>query len=263
MPGRATSAAHLATNAHAAANNRIAINDGPDTATVATILTAVGAARTEGKWAGMFGPWVKIPGITSGTTRTVPPSGIVAGLIAKADAIGSPNTPAAGENGQSRFALSLTQSAFVDADREDLNDAGFNVLIVKLGGVRVYGWRSLANPASEPQWVNLANSRLLMEIASLADDIGETFLFSEIDGKGRLTAAFGGALTGMLMPYYDAGSLYGASPNEAFIVDVGPSVNTTTTIANRELRAVIGIRPSPFAEMITIEIVKTQINQSL
>jgi phage tail sheath protein FI len=98
-----------------------------------------------------------------------------------------------------------------------------------------------------------------MEIAAFADEIGETFMFEEIDGQGRTVNAFGAALTSMLLPYWEIGSLYGATADQAFFVDVGPSVNTPTTIQNRELRAAISVRPSPFAEMITIEIVKQQI----
>jgi phage tail sheath protein FI len=265
MPGRTTTAAHTALNAHAGLNNRVAILDAPNVTSKATLLTALDAARSDGKWSAMFWPWDTVPGTTSapGTDRTVAPSGRVAGNIARTDALGSPNTPAAGENGQSTYATGLSQVAFADADREDLNDAGLNVSIIKYGGVRTYGWRSVANPSSEPDWVNFANSRLLMEIAARAESIGEGFMFMEIDGQGRLTSQFGAALTAVLMEYWQLGSVYGIAPDEAFVVDVGSSVNTPTTLANRELRAVIGIRPSPFAEMITIEIVKSQITQSL
>lgn len=100
-----------------------------------------------------------------------------------------------------------------------------------------------------------------MQIAAEADALGETYLFDEIDGQGRLIASYGGALTAMLMPYWNIGSLYGTTAEEAFQVDVGPSVNTPTTIADKQLRALVMVRPSPFAEMITIEIVKQQINE--
>jgi hypothetical protein len=102
-----------------------------------------------------------------------------------------------------------------------------------------------------------------MEIAALSDAIGESFLFEEIDGQGRLFSKFGSALTGMLMPYWIAGSLYGQSPDQAFIVDVGPSVNTPTTIADNQLNAAIALRPSPFAEWINININKQLVTQSL
>lgn len=263
FPGRTTVNAHLALQAHALANNRIAILDAPNVAVKATLLTSLDGVRGNGKWSGMFWPWDTVPGVVDATDRVIAPSARVAGNIARVDASGSPNTPAAGENGQARYANGLSQVAFSDADREELNLEGLNVSIVKYGGVRTYGWRTTVDQLVEPNWVNLGNSRLVMEIAARADGIGEGFLFDEIDGQGILTGAFGAALTAMLMEYWTVGSLYGVSPTEAFIVDVGPDVNTPVTIGNLELRAVIAIRPSPFAEMITFEIVKTPVTQNL
>jgi phage tail sheath protein FI len=263
FPGRTTVNAHLALQAHALANNRIAILDAPNVSTKATLLTQLDSIRANGKWSGIFWPWEIVPGVTSGVSRTVSPSARIAGNISRVDAAGSPNTPAAGENGQAAFSSGFAQPAFSDADREDLNEAGMNVSIMKYGGVRTYGWRTAANPLVEPDWVNLGNSRLLMEIASRSDEIGEMYIFQEIDGQGILTAKFGGSLVAMLMGYWNAGSLFGTTATEAFFVDTGPSVNTPTTIQNLELRAIIGIRPSPFAEMITIEIVKSQVTQTL
>jgi phage tail sheath protein FI len=205
----------------------------------------------------MFAPWVVCPGVVANTTRTVPPSPFVAGAISRADSLGgSSNAPAAGINGQALYVTALSAAQLTDSDRETLNTAGVNALIMKYGGVRIYGWRSLANPSTEPEWANWGNARLITEIVALADQIGEGFLFDEIDGQGRTISAFGAALTGILMPFWDIGSLYGATPDQAFVVDVGPNVNTPTTIQNRELRAVIMVRPSPFAEMVTIELVK-------
>jgi hypothetical protein len=67
----------------------------------------------------------------------------------------------------------------------------------------------------------------------------------------------------VLMAYYIDGSLYGATPDEAFSVDVGPDVNTSVTLAAGELRAVLTVRMSPFAEVVRIEIVKVSIEQTL
>jgi phage tail sheath protein FI len=265
-PGRTTGQAHLDLQAHAAANNRTAILDPPDTITEATLLSMVDAANgTNGRWSGVWGPWLRVPGVVPNTSRTVPPSALIAGKIAASDALsGSPNKPAAGsQRGVAKYVTGLTQPAFADSVRENLNTQGFNAIITKYGLIEIYGWRSLADYQNEAAWNNFGNSRLVMQIAGLADQIGETFIFEEIDGQGRTINAFGAALVGMLMPYYDLGSLYGTSPDQAFVVDVGPSVNTPTTIANKELRAKIAIRPSQFAEMITIEIVKALVTESI
>jgi hypothetical protein len=67
----------------------------------------------------------------------------------------------------------------------------------------------------------------------------------------------------VLTGYYNAGSLYGETPDDAFSVDVGESVNTPSTLAAGELRAVITMRMSPFAERVVIEIVKVSVDQSI
>lgn len=264
MPGRTTSAAHGDLIEHGAANNRSPLLDAPDSNVKATLLAATTPLYSPAsKWAAIFGRWLIAPGTVPSTLRTVPPSALVAGAIARNDAAqGNSNTPAAGINGQAQYVSALTGAQPTDLDLEALNAAGFNSIITKYGGVRIYGWRSLANPSSESAWVNWGNSRLIMEISSKADEIAEAFLFDEIDGQGRKLSEFGGALTGMLIPYWSQGSLYGAVADEAFQVDVGPGVNTPTTIANHELRAVILLRPSPFAEMITIELVKAQVTDN-
>lgn len=265
FPGRTTSVAHLALTAHAVANNRIAILDAPDTNTKATIDALLTSIRLNGRWGGIWGPWVKCPGVVANTFRTIPPSPFVAGKMAKADASsGHPNTPAAGENGVADYVTDLSVPTFTDTERDLLNTAGFNSIITKYGTVRIYGWRTVADPvvASETAWASLGGSRMVMQVAALADLIGEQFIFDPIDGQGRKINEWGSALTGAIMPYWDLGALYGKTADEAFVVDVGPSVNTPQTIQDRQLKAAIGIKPSPFAEMIVIEIMKALITES-
>lgn len=266
FPGRLVNAGYTALMNHAAVNNRVAILDGPNTNVKSTITTVINAiVQTNSKYSAMFGPWLTTPGITPGTIRTLPPSPMVCGLIAKTDALkGTANAPAAGSDGIPKYVTKVAVDPFLDSDRQDLSITyGFDPIIMKNGRPRIYGWRTLASSVTDPNWINLGNVRLIMEIAAKADVIGEEFMFDEIDGQNRLITRWGGALTGMLMPYYEAGSLFGASPAQAFVVDVGPSVNTPQSLANLELRAAIAVRPSPFAEMITIEVVKQRIDQSL
>lgn len=263
MPGRTTQQAHVDLLEHAVARNRNAILDAIDTATAATHITSASNARTaNARYGALFAGWLKIPGITPGTTRLVPPSALVAGRIAFMDALGSPNVPAAGVNGESTYAIGINNPV-LESDRESLNNVGVNVIRMQYGVPRIYGWRSLANPVTETQWLPFGNVRLLMEIAALADEIGEQFLFAEMDGQRRTVNRFGAALTGMLIPYWEEGSLYGLTPGEAFAVDVGTSVNTPATMANNELRAILSLRMSPFAEMVTIEIVKVPITEGV
>lgn len=246
---------HASLLAHAAANNRIALLD-PDPASAAAALVTLGDGFKDdptARYGAVFAPSVVVPGLTSADTRTVPASSIVAGIIARNDAAYTANVASAGVKGESRFGIDLT-TRYTDAEREDLNDAGIDALRVMLGGVRVYGYRTLADMNSG--WGSLSNARLNMEITAKAEEIGERYLFTQIDGRRVTISQFGADLTGMLLPYYDAGSLYGTTKSDAFYVDVGSSVNTDATIAAGELHAVLALRMSPFAEYVLIEIVK-------
>lgn len=263
-PGRDTEAQHVILAEHARSTNRIALGDAPDTDVVAT-LTGLGDGLTEeqARYIALFGPWVTVPGTTAGTTRDIPPSGIVAGIMARNDAAGiTPNQPSAGVLGQSNEGLTVTQ-AWTDDDRNTLNLNGINVLRAMYDGVRVYGFRTLADPDTDDAWVNLANARMIMAIQAQADAIAERFVFRQLDGRRHTVQEYGGALTGMLLPYWQQGSLYGANPNEAFRVDVGSNVNTDESMAAGELRANIGLRVSPFAEEVIIELVKTRTTEAV
>lgn len=264
FPGRTTDPAHTALLSHAALHNRVALLDLPDTRTPATLKTSVSNARTGyQRYGAAFSPWTVTSGVVRGTTRTIPPSVVVAGVIARNETPFGPDTPSAGARGILRTAIDLTQDGYSDDDREDLNEHGVNVILSRFGAIAIYGYRSLVAEAADPDWIGFANARLRMAITGEAQAIAENYVFQVIDGQGRTLSAFEGALTGMLLNFYNEGALYGPTPEEAFLVDVGPQVNTPETIANNELRALLNVRMAPMAELVTIEIVKTPVTQAV
>jgi len=266
MPGRTTPAAQANLMAHAATFNRVALIDGTDSGSKATLKSVAMGLRgvPNARHAAFFAPWAVVPGIIAGTTRTVPWSAIEAGIIARNDAANSPNIAAAGiQYGQALYPIALSQPKFSDADREELNSTGVNMAVQQFGGIMAYGYRTLTDPNLDPNWLQFSNARLYMAIVAQADAVGENYVFSQIDGKGVTIGAFGGALASMLNVFYNEGSLYGDSPDAAFAVDVGPSVNTPETISAGELHAVLRVKMSPFAELVVIEIVKRLITDIL
>jgi phage tail sheath protein FI len=262
IPGNITTANLQALVAHARAYNRQALLDGTDTASRSTLVTQAEALQGD-EYGAIFAPWVLIPGIVGNTSRTVPPSAVAAGLMARSDATQSPNVPAAGDNGRAKYAIGLSQVAWTDTDRQLLNDDNVNVFRQISGQVTLYGYRTLMNPNGDTSWQWLSNQRLRLKITAEAEKVAEGFLFDQIDGKGQKIAEFGGALSAVLLGYYNAGSLYGDTPSEAFSVDVGESVNTPTTLAAGELRAVLSMIMSPLAEVVKIEITKVPVGQAI
>lgn len=267
VPGRTTPETKLAVANHARDTNRIAVLATSNTANLATMTaeaTIAGIGDEAEEHASLFGPWVTIPGPLGVGTRLVSPEAIVAGTMALNDADGiSPNQPSAGQlYGQIDEALSV-EASFGDADRATLNINGVNLLRPMFGGVWIYGYRTLADPTTNPNWTNLGNARLFMAVQAQFDAVAERYVFRELDGQRHVINEFGGELTGQLVPFWRAGSLYGATPAEAFRVDVGVNVNTDATIANKQLRANIILKTSEFAEEVVLELVKARITEAL
>jgi phage tail sheath protein FI len=273
--GRTTTAAHTDTLAHAVANNRVAVLDLPDSPTVATITAAAvadrSAATINDTYGAAFAPWVVIPGLVPGTTRIVPPSALVAGKIAKMEANGgSPNKPAAGTpDGVSSFVIGLSQSQYdngsgPDVTRDAMYTLGVNQIVFRYGNYQVFGWRSLTDPNGANQdWINFGNRRLAMAMTAQGLKIMEGFILDEIDGQNRLFSRLNGQLAAMCGTYYTMGSLYGPTPESAFSVVTDSTVNTPTTINNREIHAAIAARMSQDGELVVLEIAKVPVNQSL
>ena len=258
-------AGYAAVVAHAYANNRVAVLDAPVGATGASALTTAAtqaqSGATDPSYASIFAPWLVAPGIGSNNpgsvapvfTRTVAPSALVAANMAANDTKNDCNVSAAGvQNGNAVYATDVT-ATFSASDRATLNTAGVNLIRNINGTVAIYGYRSLA---LDSNWVALNNVRFRMQILRDLDVVAEPFVFAEIDGKGQIFSRLGGAISGQCQLYWLRNSLYGNSVNDAFNVNVGPQVNTPTTIAAGQINAQVNLRMSPQAELVSIVVTK-------
>jgi hypothetical protein len=258
-PGQTTTTRHSQLVTHATLNNRVALLDLVDSAVQGTLTGNLPAYSASTRFAAAFAPWVIIPGATGLTTRTVPPSPMIAGLIAANDPTLGVDAASAGNQGVSNYAIGLSQVSWTDLVRQSLNAAGVNVIRNMQGSIRNYGWRSLANPSTDTNWLDFGNSRFFCGLTAELQQIGETFMFDNIDGQNGLTiTGFHDALAAALMIHFNQGDLFGDTADQSFLVDTGPAVNTLQTIANLELHAIVQVRMTPFAEWIQIQVVKRQ-----
>lgn len=259
-PGRTTTDGHKALITHAAANNRTAYLDVADSASESTMTTEAAALESYpgAEYAGLFGTWVTIPGIAQGTVRSVPGSAYAAGVTARADALeGTSGVMAAGEIAAAEYALDIKTptGGFTDDDYTDLNDAGVNMTRnFRVGGVQLYGFRSVTDDAD---WAQLQWTRLRVSLTARLEQIGQRFTFKP---ASRATFAdLNAALTAECLKDYNAGALYGDTPEEAFRVDTGDTVNTADTIAAGEIRANVFGRFAPGAELVLLSVVKVPV----
>lgn len=257
IPGRTTLTGQTQLLQHAKDKNRFALIDLANTGTVATLVAAALSLRALTNKLPRFGmiagPWVTAPGVNgAASTRTIPGCALYAALIARLEASGKmPNVPAAGANGIARYALGPAQT-FTDAQFDTLYSAGINTALVKAGAFRIYGFRTLVDSVTDSNWVIAANGRLVMAIKARAAIIAEGFVLAEIDARGQIFKKFEGQLIAMLDPYKVAGSL------AEYVVDT-TSVNTPTTIANRQVNASIDLTIAGMAEKVTVNISKSPI----
>lgn len=249
---------------HASVNNRWALMDMDDTATAATLIAGIASIQSSALasygafWAGSQ----VVPGLVPGTSRTVPASAAVSALCARVDSLGNPNRAPAGNKLPLTYATALTKT-WAFSDVQALNAAGINVLLNRFGTLENFGMVSPVSPTVDSVYWQANRARCRMALKARCQERGEDFLFDEIDGKGLDIAAFGSAVADECKKLYDVGALYGATPAEAFAVNVGPSVNTATTIANGELHAQASVRISPFAQFVEIDLSAVPVNQSV
>lgn len=267
-PGRTTVQAHTDLLEHAEASNRFALLDLADTAVVVTLTAAAASIRAldNARHGQLLAPWAVIPGVASGTTRTIPYSAIQAGLCARLARSGLDEGEAAAglTRGRSVFATGLSQEWPSGADRETLNDAGVTIAkIDPTAGVVTYGNVTPVDPSAHPLDREASTRRLVMAVGAKANEIAGRYVFGQVDGRGRLLGEFAGELAGMLLDYYRQDALFGETPNDAFLVDVGEAVNTPETLAAGELHATLALRASPNAEMVVVEIARTSITEAL
>jgi hypothetical protein len=271
IPGCTTETIQSGVLNHAQTFNRFALLDTPDTSSSSTLTGLAAAAQADntipqyGLRGGlMLSDWQLIPGLVPNTTRSVPPSAIVAALIARSDrASGNPNLAAVGANGIVNYALGKTQVDWTDAQTNALVAAGVNPFRNIYGGERFYGFRTLTNPNTDPVCIMGSADRLIMAIVDQGYKIGQSVLGGEIDGQGHEASIFGSRITAMLLAYYNLGAIFGDTSQDAYVVDTGADVNTPATITARQLNATVGIVPAPYAETVFFNLAVATVTQGI
>lgn len=254
-----TTAGHSALMSSADATGRDALLDYADTSTAATILTALATDRADVNSESGLGyvNWVTIPPLAGTTSeRSVPPSALVAGIMARNDGAGlSVNEPASGKYGRARWATGLTQVPWSTSDADDLADAGGNVIRDRLStGVTVWGARTVADPDTS-RWKYANNLRLYTAVRAQAIEITDELLNGKLNMQRIANVA--GNLQGMLMAYFPddlTPTEVGGPPSTAFNVDTSEN-NATTLEAGRSIFT-LSLKMAGVAEDIQIRIAR-------
>jgi hypothetical protein len=265
-PGQVVAPTIVAASDHAdiaewaLATNRTFLANGPSAATDAALITIASTIQASGfgRCAGLFADTAIIPGVGA-STRQVPWAVVAAGIIARNDILtGNPNLAPAGNRGIAVYALGILDER-TDAEMTTLNAAAVNVARAPVGGApRTFGFKSLADPDTLPQWVQLTGYRVVMDILANSAAASGSILFDQLDAKGLTLAKWHGLLATRCLELLRVGALFG---NEltAFTVDTGPGLNSPAQIALGRAQAGIKLKTSPYAEQLDIAITKQPI----
>ena len=207
-------------------------------------------------WGALYYPHIKVPVTVGGgnQTVTIPPSGAIAGLYSRVDAIGAPtggvsSAPAGfGDFGRLEGIRSL-EVEISEAQHGPLNVMGVNCLRVvdrAQGGVsvNVLGARTLSSTL-DFRYINVR--RMLNFIEKQVKSIGEDSLFR--NNGPVLWASLTSQIESFLTKRFEAGELAGNSIQEAFFVKIDSSNNTADYIKQGILVGEIGVallRPAEF-----------------
>ena len=199
------------------------------------------------KYAAFYYPWLKVVDPESGTLRTVPPGGHMAGIYARTDIERGVHKAPANESvrGAADLEFQITK-----AEQDILNPRGVNVIRAFPGrGIRVWGARTLS---SDPLWKYINVRRLFIFLEESIDEGTQGVVFEPNDEK--LWARVKRTITEFLTRVWRDGALMGSKPEEAFFVKVDRTTMTQDDIDNGRLIVLIGVAPVKPAEFVIFRI---------
>jgi phage tail sheath protein FI len=142
-----------------------------------------------------------------------------------------------------------------------LNPKGINCIRVLPGrGVVVYGARTL----STNSFYRFSATRIILNI--LAGTLRKSFdeqLFSLVDGQGALFARIEGTADTICESLRNAGALYGATPDEAYLNICDTTNNTPVSLETGTVYLDCIVKPSPTMEVLAITVSRSSLGQVL
>ena len=203
--------------------------------------------------AALYFPEVEIDDpLHPGQLRDAPPSGAVAGVIARTDIQrGVWAAPAGIATGAVQGVRGLT-ATLTEIDSEHLATAGICPLRSFPGrGIRVWGARTLAS-AEEPEWKYVSVRRLFLFVEESLERGTRWAVFQPNDE--RLWRLIRTSIENFLFGLFQSGALVGRTPQDAYFVRCDRMTMTQDDIDNGRLICLVGIapvRPAEFVELKT------------
>jgi Bacteriophage tail sheath protein len=199
----------------------------------------------------VYFPWITVMDPISDTLVNVPPSGHMAGIWARTDAMRGVHKAPANEivNG----ALNLTYRLTRD-EQALLNDAGVNCIrLFARSGIRVWGARTLADAASEWRYLNV---RRLFNMVEESIVEGTNWIVFEPNDR-TLWKSIRRDIGAFLTRVWRDGALMGATPEQAFFVKCDEETNPPDVIDAGQVVAIVGLAPVKPAEFVVFQVMQS------
>lgn len=207
--------------------------------------------RFDSAYAALYWPWLQtLDPARPGRVIAAPPSGHVAGIVARSDLAAGPHKPPANE--QVLGAVGLTQRVD-DEDHGRVNTAGVNAVRSVAGrGIRVLGARTLSN---DSQWRYINVRRLVTQIERSVAAYAAWVVF-EPDAE-TLRDDLERTVRQFLDELWRAGGLEGHTAEDAYSVTV--EATDSASGGDGRLVAEIGVQPPWPAEFVVVRMDVTEL----
>jgi len=204
--------------------------------------------------AAIYHPWLRIADpLNPGQTRLVPPSGTIAGLIARTDATRGVWKAPAGLDAKLEGVVALDR-LLTDAESGPLNSRGINCLrSFPTSGFVAWGGRTLAGDdqsASDFKYIPVRRTALFIEKSVARGTQWAVFEPNDEPLWARLRLAIGEFLDRL----FRQGAFQGATPREAYFVKCGRETTTPTDIGSGIVQIEVGFAPLKPAEFVILRI---------
>jgi len=191
----------------------------------------------------MYHPWLQVFDPLDKRDALIPPSGPVLGIYARSDNTRGVHKAPANETVANCTGLAVTYNT---AEQDMLNPNGVNLIRRFPGqGIRVWGTRTAS---SKPLWkyVNVRRLFIFLEESIKANTNWVVFEPNDELLWIRVRRTIEVFLEGV----WKSGALAGATPADAFFVNIGSATMTKDDIDNGRLICVIGVAPVKPAEFV-------------
>jgi hypothetical protein len=197
-------------------------------------------------YAAMYHPWIQTFDRSTQKAGYFPPSGAIMGVYARTDIARGVHKAPANET----VMCSDLSVNYNKGEQDILNPAGVN-LIRKLPGqgIRVWGART-ASSNSAYKYVNVRRLFIYVEESIKANTNWVVFEPNDNTLWTRVNIT----ISAFLDTLWRSGMLAGASPEESYFVEIGPSTMTQDDIRNGRLICNVGIAPSRPAEFVIFRV---------